>query len=450
MSEELPLSVDPAIPAPAAAAPAAPRSDEAAPTRLLNRNFALLWQGQLVSQLGTQAFNIAMMFWIKHATESASILGLLMMGSALPAVLLGPVGGTFADRHSRWRIILTADLVRGVLVLSLAAALFLVPARTGPILVLLVVVSVLTSILDAFFRPAVSASIPALVPNDKVPAANSLNKISVDTSTFLGQALGGVLYRLLGPAVLFLVDGLSYLFAGVSALFVRIPQRIPERAKTWRESFTGFRRDLAGGLSYVWRTPGTRNIVLIMPLFNALLVPLIVLFPFYVEDLLRVTSDWFGYLVAGFGLGAVVGSVIAGSLPMRGAVASRLVLAAGILYGLGPLSLGLLRSPWAALAAMALTGVMNGFMNVRIVSSLQRTTPSTLRGRVFGLMETLVFSLTPIAMGAAGILADLTGKNIPAVFVGCGILISTLAVVLAASAPVRAFLAVEGSLVEEG
>lgn len=425
-------------------------SDASRPTRLMNRSFVLLWQGQLISQLGSQAFNIAMMFWVKHATESASLLGLLMMGAALPAVLLGPVGGTFADRHSRWHIIVVADVVRGVLVLSLAAALFLIPARTGPILVLLVVVSVLASIMDAFFRPAVSASIPDLVPNEKVPAANSLNKISVDTSTFLGQALGGLFYRLLGPALLFLVDGLSYLFAAVSALFIRIPQRLPERPKTWREGFAAFRHDLKAGLSYVWNTPGTRNIVLVMPLFNALLVPIIVLFPFYVEDLLHVRSDWFGYLVAGFGAGAVLGSAAAGSLPLRGVTASRLVLLAGALYGVGPLGLGLVRSPWAALAVMAMTGVMNGFMNVRIISSLQRTTPSHLRGRVFGLMETLVFSLTPIAMGLAGILADLTGKNLPALFAGCGLLITFLALVLAASPAVRSFLAVEESAAEAG
>ena len=424
-------------------------AQSAAPERLMNKNFVLLWQGQLVSQLGSQAFSIAMMFWIKHATESASLLGLIMMGSALPAVLLGPVGGTFADRHSRWRILVVADVVRGLLVTALAVTLFLVPSQTGPILVLLVVVAILVSVMDAFFRPAVTASIPDLVPNAKVPAANSLNKISVDTSTFLGQALGGLFYRLLGPATLFLIDGLSYLVAAVAALFIHIPQRIPERAKTLRDSFAGFRRDLGAGLSYVWRTPGTRAIVLVMPLFNALLVPIIVLFPFYVEDLLGKPSDWFGYLVAGFGAGALVGSACAGGIPLSGSAASRLVLASGILYGLGPLGLGLVRSPWAALAVIAFTGVMNGFMNVRIVSSLQRTTPSSLRGRVFGLMETLVFSLTPIAMGLAGVLADLTGKNVPAIFITCGLAISALALFLAASAPVRSFLAVEATVQEE-
>ena len=105
------------------------------PTKLFNRHFVLLWQGQFVSSMGSQAFSIAMMFWIKHATESATLMGLIMMVSQIPAVLLGPLGGSFADRHSRRSIIIWCDLLRGLLVLSLAAVMFLDPGATDLILV---------------------------------------------------------------------------------------------------------------------------------------------------------------------------------------------------------------------------------------------------------------------------------------------------------------------------
>jgi len=418
-------------------------SPEAGPGRLMNKNFVLLWQGQLVSQLGTQAFNVAMMFWVKHATGSASLLGFLMMAAALPGVLLGPIGGTFADRHSRRRIIVFGDLLRGVAVVSLAVLVFRVPEQTGLILGWLLVVAMLNGIVDAFFRPAVTASIPDIVPDHNVPAANSLNKMSSDATTFIGQAVGGVAYRLLGPWVLFLVDGLTYLFSGVSETFITIPQKIAARPKGWAESFASFRADLKAGLAYVWQTPGTRSIVLLLPLFNALLVPVMVLFPFYVEDHLGVQSDWFGYLVAGFAAGALVGSLLAGAIAWSGRQASALTLGSGLLYGLAAAGLGLVSTPWAALGLAATVGILNGFMNVRIVTALQRTTPSELRGRVFGLMETLVFSLTPIAMGLSGIIADLTGQNIPGIFVACGAIVTLLATILAANAAVRQFLAVE-------
>ena len=68
------------------------------PTRLLNRNFILLFQGQLISQIGSSIYMIALIFWLKHATESATLVGLLSMTATLPGVLLGPFGGTVGKK----------------------------------------------------------------------------------------------------------------------------------------------------------------------------------------------------------------------------------------------------------------------------------------------------------------------------------------------------------------
>src|SRR5687768_6176367 len=171
------------------------------PARLWNRNFVLLWQGQMISQLGNQAFAIAMMFWLMRATGSASLMGAIMFASMLPGVVLGPFGGTFADRHSRIRIVLVSDLLSGTAVLALAFALFdpraeaLEPAAVRFIIGLMFVVAVLQGILRSFFTPAIGAAIPDLVPKEKIPAANSLNQFAVQASSLFGQAIGGVLYQ---------------------------------------------------------------------------------------------------------------------------------------------------------------------------------------------------------------------------------------------------------------
>ncbi len=222
------------------------------PVRFLNRDFVLLWQSQFVSMLGSQAFSVAMIFWIKRQTDSASLLGLGMMSQWVPAILLGPFGGTLADRMSRRKLLILADLVRGGAAVARAALVLLVPGRSGTILVGLLILSAIMGVCDAFFRPAINASIPDLVPEPDVTRANSANRLALDVSTFLGQGSGGVFFRLIGPGLLFLIDGVTYFFSALCVGLIRLPPP-PSSPKTlgWREAGADFWRELKLGLRYM-------------------------------------------------------------------------------------------------------------------------------------------------------------------------------------------------------
>ena len=160
------------------------------PSRLTNRNFLLLWQGQVVSQLGNQAFSLATAFWIMEATGSASLMGLLLATTALPAVLLSPLGGAVADRLSRIRILIACDLVSGLAIAAMALAML---SGRLPALVLvgmLFGVALLSGVMNAFFQPAFSAIVPDLVPADRLLSANSLYMFSFQALQLVGQGVG--------------------------------------------------------------------------------------------------------------------------------------------------------------------------------------------------------------------------------------------------------------------
>ncbi len=411
--------------------------------RLFNRNFFLLWQGQLVSQIGSQAFAIAMMFWIKHATGSATLMGMIMMVSMLPSVILGPLGGAFADRYSRRSIIIFSDLLSGIAVLALAGLMFLAPDTNDLIIVWLFAVSVLVAVVGSFFRPAISASIPDLVPKAKVTAANSLNQFSVQLATFIGQGAGGVLFRLLGAPVLFLVDGLTYLFSALSESFIKIPQTFREKSEERANVFAEFKSDIAEGLHYVWKRTGLRNLLFGAAFLNFFSMPIILLLPFYVEDFLKARPDWYGFILAAFGVGAMLGYLAAGVLRLSGQARSVAMVIVLFCQTLGLGSLGIITIPVVALLAMFLIGIMNGFFNVNIMTVLQISTPSEIRGRVFGLLNTISMGLSPIAMALSGVIADLTNQNIPAIYVTCGIITASLSIPITANKEFRLFLACE-------
>jgi len=412
------------------------------PARFLNRDFVLLWQGQFVSMLGSQAFSAAMIFWITDQTGSASLLGLGMMSQWVPAILLGPFGGTLADRMSRRWILILADLVRGAAALSLAALVFLMPRHPGTILSWLLILSAVMGACDAFFRPAISASVPDLVPEADVTRANSANRLALDVSSFLGQGMGGVLFRLIGPAVLFLTDGLSYVFSALSVLLIRLPPPPPiPKTAGWREAGADFWRELKLGLRYLAGRKGLRYLLFLSPLDSFFMITIVVLLPFYVKDFLHLKPDWYGFLIAAFGGGSFLGSVAAGATNITGRRRTWAYLTCAAGFGVAAIAFSFARSPWAAMALIFAAGSMSGFNTIHVLSLAQTTTPSELRGRVLGLFETLGLSTMPLAAGTAGVVADLLHRNIPLIYFSCGVALILVALIQAGKHEVRELLA---------
>jgi len=413
------------------------------PKKLLNRNFLLLWQGQSISRLGTQGFLVAMLFWVKHATESATTMGLLQMFSTLPAVFLGPIAGTFADRQSRRKILILSDFMRGIAVLSLAALLFFSEFPDEVILIWLFIVAVFNATVSAFFEPAITASIPSLVPEEKISSANSLGQLSFQLSVFIGQGLGGTFYRLLGAPLLFLVDSVTYLFAAASETFINIPQVLPEKSDDWRKQFNAFKHDLVVGVQYVWERRGLRTLVFVSAFLTFFTTPIIILLPFYIEDVLQVKIDWYGFLLAAYGLGTVAGYLFAGAIKIGGKTRGQLMLFFIVAEAFGYGLLGLVSTPVVALALAAIGGFASGYFTINLITILQITTKSEVRGRVFGLLGTISAGLAPIAMGLAGVIADLLNQNIRLIYLSCGLIMTALTIFVTFNQDFRELLVYE-------
>jgi len=412
----------------------------------MNRNFLLLWQGQMVSRLGDQAFLIAMMFWTKEATGSSSLMGVLLMVSTLPSAVLSPMGGTFADRHSRYAIIVGGDVIRGLAAVALAALMFTAPGQTGWILVALMAVTAHLGIVGSLFVPAIHAAVPDLVPRDKVAAANALNRLSSQGSVFLGQALGGMLFRLMGAPLLFFLDGLSYLLSALSEAFIRIPQELPKRdpaARGFKATLATYLHDTRDGLSWVWRDTGMRTFLLTAAVLNFLLSPLLVLLPFYVTDFLHQGAEWYGFLLAAEGAGSMVGYAVAGGVRLEGSTRVKLTVVSLAGCGLALAAVGFVHVGWLALALFFGFGVQLGIVNILVFTLFQIASPMGMRGRVMGLVMAMTSATMPLGMGLSGLLGDLTDQNLPWIFGVSGATIVGVTLWAAGRPAFRQFLRLE-------
>lgn len=397
--------------------------------RLFNRNFLLLWQGQLVSAAGDAVYRIAIGFWILAVTGSTALMGALMAASVVPRILLSPVGGTWADRVERKWLLVGSDLAAGFAVLALGVA-----ALAGVIQVWMAfVVAAVLGVASSLFDPTVDATIADIVPRRRLSQANAAFSLLGAGAAIAGNALGGVLYHAAGAALLFVANGVSFLLSAASELWLRLPavKRTAARAP--------FAHELRAGVSWVRGDAGLRVIFLATGAAHvgttavfALLVPLFQRAP-------HLGAAAYGMAMGAMSAGALVGFTVASAVAVR--PARRIVW----LVGLGWVQascLGIL--PWlggwaAMIPLMLIAGACLSLMDTVLTTALQLAVPQAMRGKIFGLRATAVLSLGAVAMAAAGALAETF--PLPHLIVCASALTALSLAALAASNPARVLLA---------
>ena len=408
--------------------------------KLFNKNFLLLWQGQTVSQIGSQIFSIALMFWIKHQTGSASLMGLVMMVSMLPAALMGPISGAVVDNLPRKKLIIFSDVVNGINVIILSAIIYYSLLPLHVTIVIIFIISTINGILFSAFNPAITSSIPDLVPEEKLQAANSMKESIQQLSMFIGQAAGGILYTMFGAPLLFLFDGITYLFSAGSESFIDFPKREIKKHASLKETYNHYKEETITGMKYVWNEKGIRFIFLSFSILTFFIMPFIVLLPFYVEDTLGLEASWYGYIFGAFGLGSIFGYVVSSIINPKGKFRVVSVLTAFVIVGGAMPLFGVIVNGYLAVVVMLIIGIADGYFTVNVITILQLKIKHEMRGRVFAVLNSLSIGLAPLAMALAGVAADFLNQEVQPIFIFCGVFTFLTCLISAFSKHYRDFL----------
>ncbi|MEW6490633.1 MAG: MFS transporter [Thermodesulfobacteriota bacterium] len=389
---------------------------------LWSRNFFLLWQGQTVSLAGSSLSAVAFSLWIVDATGSAATLGAILMVGSLTGLVLSPAAGAIADRYSRVGILVACDVALGVFALALAGVVAGYARHPGMALAALFLLQAGNSAANAFFATSARAITPDLVPFSQVPAANAVTMASLQMAGLLGKGLGGLAYRILGAPLLFALDGLTFFVSAGTEALMRVPRTPAGPPRGWRARLAETAADTRTGFAYVWRHRGLRTATLVNASAAFFLDPLIVLLPFLVKDerFLGASGDWYGYLLSAFGVGILGGYTLAAVLPSRLRRRGAWITGALAAGGLGFAALGLTGRPGVALALMAGNGIFLGLFGNHVVSLVQTQVSPALRARTLAVFQTLALCLSPLAVGLAGVSADLLRGRVDVVFTTCG------------------------------
>lgn len=373
-------------------ATAAPRSMFAV---FRKRNFSLMWSAQLVSTIGSSLTDLAAGILIYRYTGSAFAVGLTLMVTAVPTLLVGLVAGVFVDRFDRKRILLASDLLRGLIVVCIPFGV----ATFGPLA--LYALLFLAAIVRQFFDPAWESVLPEIATDEELASANSFLSISSFGSTAIGFALAGFLAAV-DINLPFYIDGLTFLFSFVLVLGVRISKMSVDETTTVSVVLDNLRT----GVRFLLGSPLLRSSLIVnLPVLFSFGLWNVLLLPMAIKEL-GATEFEYGLQEGLTSVGFVVSALLMARYADRLREGQWMVIATlgmgafGVFYGLAD-------NIWFAIAMVVGSGFLNSPLGIARRLILQKNTPREMRGRVFSafaVSRDVVFLMGMALAGLADVL----------------------------------------------
>lgn len=383
---------------------------------LRHRNYRLFFVGALASNSGNWLQNLTVPFVLFELTGQALWVGLAGFAQFIPAFLLGPIGGTLADRVDRRLLLLSSQVALAITALALWATW--AAGFRSPYLVL--GLTALTGIFSGFMIPSWQAFVPSLVPKEDLASAITLNSTQFNASRAVGPAVAGVLLATAGPGAAFLLNAISFL-AVIGVLWVVRPLPSDRRPVKAQGVIAGFRT----ALGYMRRRTGILVSVICAVLVAFFGNPIAQFTVVFADQVYGAGPRVVGVLAAAIGTGAVLVAPLLSSWDNKisRSTAVRIGLPA---YAVAVIGFGL--APNWPLGLLALLAVGAGFLAVIATTNtaVQLIVADEMRGRV---MSARVMSFTlafPLGSLAQGYLADLIGPQVTVVGSGVCLLIFAL------------------------
>lgn len=411
-----------------------------------------MFAGQCVSVIGSSLYYVVLVLYLKQMTGSATVIGIVELLAFLPWVLLGPFAGTLVDRSSRKTIIVWSDFLRGLLMLLLfivSTDYFIglkmidigiarVHFTSFPFAVYAVFfATVLMGIIDSAFSSALNSIIPEILSKEKIQKGNSLFQGAGGVLTMAGNALGGIFFTVLGGALAFLINGISYLCAAFASLFLSAGHKTPGKKSAF--SYRSFLRETKEGFLFIWANKGLRNQTIIYALSNLLFPTVMLSLPFLIEDVMKLKSVYYGYLLSTLTLSSIAGYFVFGLFKTTEKQNYVVICVIFFIEALLFLFLSFTANVLFVFVLLALLSSCMAISKLINTSLKQKVIPDKLRGRVFGTLDSINGGLVPLSFALSGIIIDLINKNILMLFSIIFGLYTLLAIAFVFNRPIRRF-----------
>ena len=419
------------------------------------RNFRLLWGAGALSAIGDQFDLIAFPWLVLLVTGDPLAVGAVLAVSGIPTVFFMLLGGSLVDRFSPLPIMQVSNVTRVGLSLSLAALIL-----AGQVeLWLIYPFALVKGIADAFYYPSQGAILPRIVSTGQLRQSNAVLHTTAELSGLVGPTMAGALIAffsagagrplsavpglsglelpggaLTGIGLAFALVGLAFVVSALLLAWMRLGDQQAEAARRTDDG-GGILRSIGAGIRFVRADTAMFTMFLLIAGVELLVEgPVIVGIPILADTQLAEGALAVGVISSSYAGGALLGSILAGTLPAPKRGLGPIFLALLALTGLLLMPFGFLRAMWMAAAVALIIGVGGGYTDIMFTSWLQARTPRWVMGRVMSLLMVAAIGLSPLSTAASGALIKLSLRW---VFLGAGALLTLLCLTAALSREVR-------------
>jgi MFS family permease len=365
-----------------------------------HRNFRLFWFGFLVSNAGAWIQSVAQGWLVYDISDNAVYLGLIGTIRALPLIALALVGGSFADRFDKKKLLYATQ---SVMMLSS----FLLGLLTLLEVIQVWHVFLLTSVSAgalAFDQPARQSLVPTLVPRADMHAAITINAVAFQGATVFGPSLTGLLVPLVGLAGCFFVNTVTFLAVFAALWQMELPPAGNGGPKL------GVLREIGEGIRLFRGTPVLLALVGMAAVNSFMARPYQQFITVFARDILLGGVDMAGYLTAAPGIGTILFSFyVVGrhDLPAKG----RILLGAGAGFAAALVLFAWSQSFWLSLLLLVVVGGLNTIFMTTTNTLLQSTVDDQMRGRVMSYYTITALAMMPLGQGPMGVTVQAWGPQ---------------------------------------
>jgi MFS family permease len=365
------------------------------------RNFRLYFFGQSLSLLGTWIQQVAMSWLVYRLTGSAFLLGVTAFASQIPILLFAPLGGLWADRFDRRRLLMATQALALAQAMVMALLTYTNLVQVWHILVM----AVLLGVVMATDTPVRQSFVSELVPaKGDLPGAIAMNGFVQNAGRMIGPSLAGLLIAVSSEAFCFLANGLSKIAVIVIVALMQIDVRAAKAAST------PLLRGLKEGAAYATGLLPVRLLLPMVALISFMASPYQALMPIFAAEVFKGDARMLGFLIGAAGLGGSSGLVyLAARKDVRGL--ARHIVFGALLTGTSLMVFGESKLLWLSLTAIMLTGF--GIILVAMGTSmiLQTIVADEKRGRVMSFFTVAFLGMSPLGSFVAGALAHKIGAG---------------------------------------